>query len=147
VGVDPVSKFSGGVVDPPVQPLALGYIREDRWMSEEELARATCVLAEFADREGYALGTVYIERVERTPAAFESLIATAIRDEAVAIVVPGFEHLQLIGSAPELAAHMAKTTGARVLNADTASHDAPHGTVPDAPAAVPKAGPISGCEW
>lgn len=134
-----MSEFRGGVYEPPVRPLALGYIREDRWMSEEELAKATCVLTEFADREGYALGTIYIERVERTPAAFEALIATAICDEAAAILVPGFEHLQLIGSAPELAAHMAKTTGARVLNADSAPHAAPA----DAPAAVP----ASGCEW
>lgn len=142
-----MSEFGGGVEAPPVRPLALGYIREDRWMSEEELARATCVLSEFADREGYALGTVYIERVERTPAAFEALIASAIGDEARAIVVPGFEHLQLIGSAQELAEHMAKTTGARVLNADTASHDALHGRARAAPAALPKAGRMSGCEW
>jgi hypothetical protein len=100
------------------RPSALGYICEDHRMSEEELAQATCVLREFADREGYTLGPVYVERVERTPAAFEALIATAIRDEVAAIVVPGFEHLQLIGSAGEMADHMAKTTGARVLNAD-----------------------------
>ncbi|WP_109509270.1 hypothetical protein [Nocardioides speluncae] len=116
-------------------------------MSEEELARATCLLSEFADREGYALGTVYIERVERTPAAFEALIASVIRDEARAIVVPGFEHLQLIGSARELAAHMAKTTGARVLNADPARHRE-RNTAPAAPAAAGKVGPTSlGCEW
>lgn len=33
-------------------------------------------------------------------------------------MVPGFDHLHLIGSAPELAAHMAKTTGGRILNAE-----------------------------
>lgn len=120
-------------------PLALGYVREDEWMSEEELARATCVLHEFADREGYALGTVYIERVGRTPAAFEALVASAIHEEAAAIVVPGPGHLQLIVSAQELAEHTAKTTGARILNADPA---------PDAvPCAVPPVGPTSGCEW
>lgn len=108
-----------------VRPLALGYIREDRWLSDEEVAHATRVLSDFADDEGYELGTVYVERVERTPAAFESLIATAIREEAAAIVVPGFEHLRLIGSALELAAHMAKTTGARILDADAAPDTAP----------------------
>lgn len=138
--------MSGDATDgEQVRPLALGYIREGRrTMSEEELARATCMLREFAEDEGYALGTVYVARIERTPSAFEALLATAIRDEATAIVVPGFEHLQLIGSAQELAEHMAKTTGARVLNADPAAHKRTADAVP----AVGKAGPtLSGCEW
>lgn len=78
-------------------------------MSDGELAHAKRVLAEFAEREGYALGTIYVERPERTPAAFEALVATAVRDEAAAIIVPGASHLALIGSAAELAAHAART--------------------------------------
>lgn len=56
---------SGGTGPDAVRPLALGYIREDRWMSDQEVADATEVLAEFANHVGYALGTVYVERVER----------------------------------------------------------------------------------
>lgn len=100
------------------RPLALGYVREDSQMSKAELAHAKRVLAAFAEREGYALGTVYVERIERTPAAFEALIATAIRDEAAAVIVPGASHLALIGSEAEMAAHVARTTGARVLEAE-----------------------------
>lgn len=141
MGAEPVT---GERDSQDVRPLALGYIREDEWMSEEDFARATCVLSEFADREGYALGTVYIERVERTPAAFEALLATAIRDEAAAIVVPGFEHLALIGSTQELAQHMAKTTGSHILTTDPAARD----TAPDTTPAVAKVRPtLSGCEW
>jgi hypothetical protein len=101
-----------------VRPLALGYVREESRMSDPELAYAKRVLAEYAEREGYALGTIYVERVDRTPAAFEALVTSAIRDEAAVVIVPGFHHLALIGSAVELAAHLAKTTGACVLDAD-----------------------------
>jgi hypothetical protein len=139
------SDASGPSVSGYTRPLALGYIREDhRTMSEEELARATCQLREFADREGYVLGTVYVERIERTPAAFEALIASAIRDEARVILVPGLEHLQLIGSAEELTEHMAKTAGARILSAE-ATHRAPDTVSAPVPAA--EAGATSGCEW
>lgn len=47
------SEASGPSVSGYTRPLALGYIRENsRTMSEEELARATCQLREFADYEG-----------------------------------------------------------------------------------------------
>jgi len=81
------------------RPLALGYIREVSPLSEAEVAEATQDLAEFAEREGYALGTVYVERLEQTPAAFEALVASAIREEAVAVVVPGPHQIALIGAA------------------------------------------------
>lgn len=82
-----------------VLPLALGYIREDVPMSDAEVAEATRALAEFADSEGYALGTVYVERLDRTPAAFEALVASAIRGEAAAVMVPGPHRVALIGAA------------------------------------------------
>lgn len=82
-----------------VRPLALGYIREDAAMSDTQVAEATRALAEFADREGYALGTVYVERLERTPAAFEALIASAIREEAVAVILPGPHRVAMISAA------------------------------------------------
>lgn len=120
-GSDGIMPEPGRVEQPEVEgamrPLALGYIREDRWMSNEQLTHAKRVLAEFADREGYSLGTIYVDHLERTPAAFEALVATAIREEAAAVIVPGFDNLALIGSAPELAAHLAKRTGARILDA------------------------------
>lgn len=72
-----------------VQPLLLGYIRADALTSDHELAQATSDLAVFAHREGYALGTVFIERTKRVPLAFEAMLAEAARTGARAIVVPG----------------------------------------------------------
>jgi hypothetical protein len=118
------SSESPSVAD-AARPLALGYVRESSEMSDAELAHAKRVLAEFAASEGYALSTVYVERVERTPAAFEALIATAIRDEAAAVIVPGASHLALIGSATEMTARVAQTTGARVLEVHPAGPSSP----------------------
>lgn len=80
-------------------PLALGYIREDAPMSDLEVAAATRAMAEFAASEGYALGTVYVERVDRTPAAFEALLASAIGEDAVAMIVTGPHRVVAIGAA------------------------------------------------
>jgi hypothetical protein len=72
-----------------VQPLLLGYIRADALTTDRELARSTAELAAFAYRQGYALGTVFIERTEKVPAAFEALMSEAERTGADAVVMPG----------------------------------------------------------
>lgn len=82
------------------RPIALGYIREDDVpMSDAEVAEAKRAIAAFAAGEGYALGTVYIERLDRTPAAFEALLASAIGEAAVAVIVPGPHRVMAIGAA------------------------------------------------
>lgn len=81
------------------RPIALGYIREDAPMSDADVAEATHAMAAFAEGEGYALGTVYVERVDRTPEAFEALLGSAIGEAAVAVIVPGPHRLMAIGAA------------------------------------------------
>lgn len=71
------------------RPLLLGYLRADPLTTERELARSTAELAAFAYRAGYALGTVFIERTEKVPAAFAALMAEAERIRAVAVLMPG----------------------------------------------------------
>lgn len=71
------------------RPLVLGYIRADALTTDRELARSTADLAAFAYREGYTLGTVFVERTAKVPAAFEALIAEAERTGADAVVMPG----------------------------------------------------------
>jgi len=71
------------------RPLVLGYIRADALTTDHEVAQCTADLAGFADREGYALSTVYVERTEKVPAAFEALMTEAARVDARAIVMPG----------------------------------------------------------
>lgn len=81
------------------RPMALGYIRETVLTSDTDVADARRALVEFAEREGYALGTVYVEGVERTPVAFQALVASIIREEAVAVAVPGPYPVAMIGAA------------------------------------------------
>lgn len=72
-----------------LRPLLLGYIRGDALTTDREVAQSTSALAAFADREGYALGAVFVERTERVPLAFEAMLAEAARTGAKAVVVPG----------------------------------------------------------
>ena len=76
-----------------IRPLLLGYIREDV-LSGELLASAQTRLADFAHSEGFALGTIFVERRNAAPRAFHALMEEIRRsDEAWAIVVPEVAHL------------------------------------------------------
>jgi len=99
------------------RPLALGYVRAHILMTEYELAAAKQDLADFARREGYALGRVYVERIDQSPAAFQALMAEIHRREATAVVVPGPHHLTVVGSPRSLKDHLEHYTSARVLTA------------------------------
>jgi hypothetical protein len=72
-----------------IRPLLLGYIRADALTTDREVARGTSELTAFADSEGYALATVFVERTDRAPAVFEALLAEVVRTGARAIVMPG----------------------------------------------------------
>lgn len=72
-----------------VRPLVLGYLRVDALTTERELARSAAELASYLHRKGYTLGTVFVERTEKVPAAFEALMAEADRTGVDAVVMPG----------------------------------------------------------
>lgn len=72
-----------------VRPIVLGYLNADPLTSDRELGLGTAELAAFAEREGYALGTVFIERSGRAPVAFEAMLAEAARTGTRAIIMPG----------------------------------------------------------
>lgn len=71
------------------RPVVLGYLNADPLTTDRELALGTAELAAFAEREGYALGTVFIERSAMLPVAFEAMLSEAGRVGARAIVMPG----------------------------------------------------------
>ena len=76
-----------------IRPLLLGYIREDV-LSGELLASAQTRLEDFADSEGFTLGTIFVERRHTAPRAFDALMEEIRRgDEAWAIVIPEVAHL------------------------------------------------------
>jgi hypothetical protein len=103
-----------------MKPLMVGYIRAHLMMTEHELANAKQDLADFAVKEGYTLGRIYVERVDRAPAAFQTLMDEVRRHEAKAVVVPGLHHLAVLGAPSTLKDHLEHYTGARVLAARTA---------------------------
>jgi hypothetical protein len=81
-------------MDPHPRPLLLGYIRSHFLTTADEIAEAKVDLAAFAMAEGFALGTIYLERPETAPAAFQALVDEVRCDNDVwAVVVPTAHHL------------------------------------------------------
>jgi hypothetical protein len=56
------------------RPLAHAYVRAHMMMTDTELADVKERLQHFAHREGYSIGTVFIERPDQVPAAFHALV-------------------------------------------------------------------------
>src|SRR4051794_32649110 len=61
------------------RPLLLGYLRKHLLMTDDELYDTEERLEHFARIEGFAMGTIYIEEVETSPAAFEALVEAVNR--------------------------------------------------------------------
>ena len=76
-----------------IRPLLLGYIREDV-LRGERLASAQTRLEAFAHSEGFALGTVFVDRRHSVPGAFDALMQEIRRgEEAWGIIIPDVGHL------------------------------------------------------
>lgn len=76
-----------------IRPLLLGYIRE-AMLGGERLTSAETRLEAFAHDEGFALGTIFIDRRHSVSGAFEALMQEIRRgDEAWGIVIPDVGHL------------------------------------------------------
>jgi len=74
------------------RPVLLGYIRADV-LCGTQVERVEAQLFDFADREKFSLGTVYVERGITTP-AFHSLMTELAHDEAAwGVVIPDLRHL------------------------------------------------------
>ncbi|GAA2144001.1 hypothetical protein GCM10009844_17040 [Nocardioides koreensis] len=74
------------------RPVLLGYIRADVLRSASHVERVEAQLFDFADREKFSLGTVYVERGLTAP-AFHSLMTELSRDAAWGVVIPDMLHL------------------------------------------------------
>ena len=81
----------------------------------EEAARIKRELAEYAAREGFTLGDVFIEDVRCTESAFTTMIAALKRAEVKNVVVPSLWHLAgLAGLQDALCLAIEQETGARI---------------------------------
>jgi hypothetical protein len=75
------------------RPVLLGYLRADVLRSPTTAEQVRGELTDFADREEFSLGTVYVERTGMA-AAFHSLMTELVRDDSAwGLVVPDLRHL------------------------------------------------------
>lgn len=101
------------------RPLLLGYILKHLLMTDGELADTKAQLEEFARVEGFAIGTIYVEETETTPAAFEALIAAVNRYELSTVVIPSRLHFAALAVTHDVKDTFERATGARVVIASS----------------------------
>lgn len=97
------------------RPLVLGYVAERFLMTVSELEDLTDHLAAFARAESYLLGRVFVERIDRSPAAFQALLEVLERQDARAVLIPTMHHLAVLGDSTAVRTQVEYLTGARVL--------------------------------
>jgi len=97
------------------RPLLLGYVLKHLLMTDGELADLKVQLEQFATVEGFAMGTIYVEETETTPAAFEALIAAVNRYEVTTVVIPSRLHFAALAVTHDVKDTFERATGARVV--------------------------------
>jgi hypothetical protein len=99
-----------------MRPSIYGYMRlavsSD---SPDESERIRVELGAFADREGFALDEVFIERLGATDSAFDVLIERLKTSETRNVLVPSLWHFaRLPGLQEAMQQHIQRETGARI---------------------------------
>lgn len=104
---------------------ALGYMRLAPDTSEQAARRLRAELAAGAEREGYTLGEVFIERDAGGSSAFAALIDALTQSKTPVVLVPGMCHFaHLPGLRTAMRNHLERETGARVvIITETAARD------------------------
>ncbi|MFC9687799.1 hypothetical protein ACFTSF_04620 [Kribbella sp. NPDC056951] len=97
------------------RPLLLGYARRDLYLSDRHVDDLKRGLEAFAQLEGFAMGSVYIEDLDTAPATFEALVASVNRYQITAVVLPSLQHLALVGHPEEIHVQFERVTGARIM--------------------------------
>jgi len=78
------------------RPLLLGYIRADVLKDRADLPHVEAQLKDFAHREAFTLGVVYVERGS-APGAFNALMTQVASDDAAhGVVVPDLRHVTVV---------------------------------------------------
>lgn len=78
------------------RPLIYGYVRALPELDLLTVERLSEELADFAEREGFTLADVYVERRWLTLAAWDALVATCNRHDVRNVVVPNSAHLHTL---------------------------------------------------
>lgn len=95
---------------------ALGYMRLAPDIPERSACRLRDELVASAEREGYTVGEVFVERETGGSSAFAALIDALTQSKTPAVVVPGMCHFaHLPGLRAAMKDHLERETGARVV--------------------------------
>ncbi len=97
------------------RPLLLGYILKHLLMTDGELADIKDQLEQFGRVEGFAMGTIYTEEADTTPAAFEALIEAVNRYSVTTVVIPSRLHFAALAVTHDVKDAFERATGARVV--------------------------------
>jgi hypothetical protein len=97
------------------RPLLLGYVLRHLLMTDYELEDVKERLAYFAQVEGFAMGTIYVDETETSPAAFEALVEAVNRYEVTAVVIPSLLHFAALSAPVDMKDSFERATGARVM--------------------------------
>jgi DNA invertase Pin-like site-specific DNA recombinase len=99
-----------------VRPLILGYVRVTANSDSTDVDRLRRQVADFAEREGFALGEVFVEVEASGSSAFAALIDAALARRADAVVVPALQHFgRLPGVRVAMRELLERRTGVRVV--------------------------------
>src|SRR5690242_14974775 len=109
-GVPPVDGREA--VTDNTRPLLLGYVRRHLLMTEDELGAVKERLNHFAATEGFAMGTIFVERRESAPGAFEALVQAIEHEQAAAVVLPSMLHFAVLGAPLAVKLTFERATGA-----------------------------------
>ncbi|MGW6279087.1 hypothetical protein [Kribbella sp. NPDC055071] len=96
----------------------VGYLREYRSMTRHQLAQAEEQLSACAEKEGFVLRKVFVERLHTDPAAFDALIRSVQRQKIAAVVVPNEAHLSSVGRDESKLERLYRQTDARAIAVD-----------------------------
>jgi len=106
-------------VSPGTSPAVLHcYFREHLFMTAREVADIRARFVVLAEREGYKLGSIFMEKLETAPTAFRDLLQAASKEDVVAVAVPSMRHLAVVGDPEELRHEVEDLTGARMVLAN-----------------------------
>lgn len=100
-----------------MKPLLLGYLNVRVDAPRETMVRGQRALTDFARREGFCLGTVFVERdLDRPLSALVSLIAAANRDDVRVVAVATASDLGSMPRVRQLTRQwLEREAGARVI--------------------------------
>jgi hypothetical protein len=91
------------------------YFREHFLMTPREAVDMRSQFAKLAQREGYELGGIFMEKAESSPDAFTAMVNAVVTDQAAALAVPTLWHLSVGGDLADVKRQLEMHTGARVL--------------------------------